>query len=132
MRTPLVANSVVCQIQAFITQPSRLRISELHLTSLVFSFLIVLPIFPGHLLLLTSYRFLALALFLILALSVLLPQLFGISSLIQAVYLTHLTLSNSILKHAFSKRLLTFHSGKLQYLQFTSCFSLVALYKWFY
>jgi len=48
-----------------------------HLASLVFLLLAILPMFFGHLPPLTSYRFVALILFSVLALSVQLPQLFG-------------------------------------------------------
>ena len=62
------------------------------LTSLVFLFLTVLPVFLGHLPPLTSYKFLALILPSFLALSVQLPQLFGTPFLTQSVLPIHLYL----------------------------------------
>jgi len=83
-----------------------LPILESHLTSFVFLFLTVLPMFLGYLPPLTSYKFFVLILFSVLALSVQLPQLFGTPFLTLSVHLLHLTLFGGILKRTLSKHLL--------------------------
>jgi len=61
----------------------------------------ILPVFFGHLPLLTSRNFLTLILFLVLGDSMQLFQLFRTPFLTQFVHLMHLTFFGSTLKHTF-------------------------------
>ena len=89
-----------------------------HLISLIFLFLTILRVFLDHLPPLTSYQFLALISFLVLALSLQLPQLFGTPFLTPSSNTIHLTLFSGILKHILSKQLSIPPSGKPRHLRF--------------
>jgi len=77
---------------------SRLYILELHLISFIFLFL---PVFSSRLSLLTSYKFLTPISFMVLAVSMQLPQLFATPFRTQSVHLIHLAPSCGTLKHFF-------------------------------
>ena len=86
-------------VRRFILSRNSRNTKQFHLISLVFLLFTVHPVFAGHLLLLNSYRSLALTLFSVLAPSVQLHQRFGIPFLTLFVYPRHFILFGTTRKH---------------------------------